>query len=100
MYLSSRTQTARAGMAWGMSPWGTTPTHSPGNSGSLVRTLAPRRDISRVKADPSDVAGPSFRTRLTGIVFDLRWHRRVWLEVDVGICVTSVFRSNFRNNLQ
>src|ERR1035441_2030952 len=95
MYLSSRTQTARAGMACGISPCGTTPTHSPGNSGSLVRTRAPRREISRVKAEPSDMVGPPFNTRLTGIVFGLRSHRRELIVVVMAIAETSVLGQNF-----
>src|ERR1022692_1247007 len=94
MYSSSRTQTARAGMACGMSPFGTTPTNSPGNNGSLVRTRAPRREISRVKAEPSDMAGPPFSTRLTGIVFGLRSHLRELVVVVTAIGGASVLGQN------
>src|SRR5579872_4939923 len=72
-----------------MSPLGTTPTHSPGKSGSFVRTLAPRKEISNVNAALSDILGPPLSTRLIGIFFCLRAHRREVIEVVTGMDLTS-----------
>lgn len=75
----SRTQTTREGMAYANSPLGTNPTQSPATSASLVRTLAPCREMSMVVAASSVMASPAFNIRLMGIDASRRSHRRgVW----------------------
>src|ERR1035441_6269820 len=77
----SRTQTTRAAKACVNSPLATTFTHTPGASARLVRTLAPRGEMSTVIAESSALKGSVSNTRLIGIDAGWRSHRRGVCEV-------------------